>query len=198
MLLLVGILTAALFFWTRAHYQHQNPLLDTHIDQQGRLHVLGITLGATTLQQAETLLQSKSDVALYIYPQEHPKAGLKLEAFFPAIADHSKVILALDVGKKALLAIESRATTPHLYPNRVARMNLAAEDWTTVQRATVQELTLIPSLRISAKELEARFGQADRDRPLDGNRHQYSFDTIGLEAILDKDALPTLHFAKQP
>ncbi|MDX8410024.1 MAG: hypothetical protein R8J84_08330 [Mariprofundales bacterium] len=199
MLLLVVVLTAALFFWTRTHYQHQDPSLDTHVDQQGNLHVLGVTLGKTSLDAAEVILQSKSDIALYIYPQEHPKAGLKLEAFFPAIADHSKVILLLDVGKKELLAIESRATTPHLYPNHVARMNLAAKDWATVHRATVRELTLIPNLQITVSNLEARFGQPDHDHPLDGGeQHQYHFDAIGLEATLSKDSPPTFHFANQP
>jgi len=193
-LLFVIVLTAAVFFWSSSGYQQKNSTKKTHVDNQGHLHVLGVTLGKTSLKQAEKILKSKSDIALYIYPQEHPKAGLKLEAFFPAIADHTKVVLLLDVNDKELKGIESRATIPHLYPDKVARMNLAAEDFNLVRRATVGELTLIPNLTISVETLKARFGEPDRIQSLDHDRNQYIYDAIGLKAVLSKDGPPVLHF----
>ncbi len=194
MLLVVVAVTVAVFFWSSSQYQQGEGTEKTHVDGQGHLHVLGITLGKTSLKQAERILKSKSDVALYIYPQEHPKAGLKLEAFFPAIADHTKVVLLLDVGDKALKGIESRATIPHLYPDKVARMNLAPEDASLVHRATVRELTLIPNLTISPETLKARFGEPDRVQSLDKDRAQYMYDAIGLKAVVSKDEPPVLHF----
>jgi len=194
MLLLVVAVTAAVFLWTSANYRQGDASVATHVDGQGRLHVLGITLGETSLKQAERILQSKSDVALYIYPAEHLKAGLKLEAFFPAIADHTKVILLMDFDDKALKEIESRATIPHLYPDKVARMNLAAEDVSRARSATVRELTLIPNLTISAETLKARFGEPDRVQPLDKDRDEYIYDAIGLDAVISKDESPVLHF----
>ncbi|MDQ6999639.1 MAG: hypothetical protein Q9M12_01975 [Mariprofundus sp.] len=195
MLLVVVVVTAGVFFWTSSSYQLDNATERTHVDGQGHLHVLGVTLGKTTLKQAERILKSKSDVALYIYPQEHPKAGLKLEAFFPAIADHTKVVLLLDLDDKALKEIEARATIPHLYPDKVARMNLAPGDVRHARSATVRELTLIPNLTISAETLKARFGEPDRVQSLDKDRDEYIYDAIGLNAVISKDAPPVLHFA---
>jgi len=195
MLLAVVVVTAAVFVWTSSNYQRGNTSVVTHVDAQGHLHVLGITLGETKLNQAELILKSKSDVALYIYPQEHPKAGLKLEAFFPAIADHTKVVLLLDLDDKALKGIESRATIPHLYPSKVARMNLAAEDVSSVHGATVRELTLIPNLNVSSDTLKARFGEPDRVQSLDKDQKMYIYDAIGLKAVLNKDEPPVLHFS---
>ncbi|MDX8413923.1 MAG: hypothetical protein R8J85_07525 [Mariprofundales bacterium] len=194
MLLLVVAVTGALFLWTRANYQHNSTTVETHVDREGHLHVLGVTLGVTTLTQAELILQSKSDVALYIYPQEHPKAGLKLEAFFPAIADHTKVVLLLDVNGAQRKAIEARATVPHLYENRVARMNLAAADVSSVHAALVRELTLIPNLIISAQTLKARFGAASRTQSRGKGQVAYIYDAIGLTAVVSKDEPPVLHF----
>jgi len=194
-LLAVVVLTTGVFLWTSTHYQQGSATLDTHVDAQGHLHVLGIVLGETSLNQAEKILQSKSDVALYIYPQGHPKAGLKLEAFFPAIADHTKVILLLNMEAESLIGIEKRATLPHQYENKVARMNLAADDVTKAHQATVQELTLIPNLTISAANLQARFGKPDRIKRLDSKRAQYVFDAIGLQAILNENETPMLHFS---
>jgi len=194
MLVVVVIVTAAVFFWTSSRYQQDNSTERTHVDSQGHLHVLGVTLGKTTLRQAERILKSKSDVALYIYPQEHLKAGMKLEAFFPAIADHTKVVLLLDLDDKALKEIEARATIPHLYPDKVARMNLAADDVSRARSATVRELTLIPNLTISAETLKARFGEPDRMLSLDKDRDEYIYDAIGLNAVISKDEPPVLHF----
>jgi len=194
MLLVVVVVTAGVFFWTSSSYQQGDATERTHVDGQGHLHVLGVTLGKTTLKQAERILKSKSDVALYIYPQEHPKAGLKLEAFFPAIADHTKVVLLLDLDDKALKEIEARATIPHLYPDKVARMNLAADDVSRARSATVRELTLIPNLTISLETLKARFGEPDRVQSLDKDRDEYIYDAIGLNAVISKGGTPVLHF----
>ena len=195
MLLLVVMVTGAVFLWTSSNYRQENVSMATHVDADGHLHVLGITLGETTLKQAELILQSKSDVALYIYPQEHPKAGMKLEAFFPAIADHTKVILLLDLNDEQLKAIEARATVPHLYPNQVARMNLASDDVRSVHNARVRELTLIPNLTLSEDALQARFGKPDRVKSQDQERTQYIYDAISLNAVISKDESPILHFS---
>jgi len=193
MLLVVILLTAGVFFWTRGHYQHENTALNTHIDAQGQLHVLGVTLGKTTLKQAEFILKSKSDVALYIYPQGDPKAGRKLEAFFPAIADHTKVILLMKLPAKQLDQIESRATIPHLYPNQVARMNLDVHDRSDLNDAVVHELTLIPNLTLTAKNIQDRFGKPDALQTME-DHDLYLYDKLGLQVYLDKDESARLHF----
>jgi len=192
MLVVIG-LTAALFFWTRSYYQHEGTSLATHIDARGNLHVLGVTLGETTLKQAELILQSKSDVALYIYPEKHAKAGRKLEAFFPAIADHTKIILLLDMNRESLDQLESRATIPHLYPNHVARMNLAASDRSGLDQVIVRELTLIPNLTLSGENIKARFGEPDEFKSIE-NYDLYLYNQRGLQVRLNKDEPPTLHF----
>jgi len=196
MILLVVVITATLFFWTSSqHKQESSSTYKTSINAQGQLKVLGITLGNTSLKEAELALQSKSDVALYIYPEEDSKAGMKLEAFFPAIADHTKVVLLLSASPDELKGIESRATIPHLYPDKVARMNLAADDVTRLRTATVQELTLIPNLTLTPELLAARFGEPDHINQLPGKGNEYIYWAIGLKAVLADGEPPMLHFA---
>lgn len=194
MLLLVFVSTGLIFLWSSSNYQQSNAAMNTYVDDAGHLNVLGVTLGESSLNQAEKILMSKSDVALYIYPQGHVKEGLRLEAFFPSIADHTKVMLLLDLNDDELQDIESRATIPHLYPNKIARMNLDAKDVIRVHHATVRELTLIPNLTISFETLKARFGDPDRVKTLDQERAQYEYDGIGLKALLSDEGPPQLHF----
>jgi len=195
-LLAVAVVTAGVFFWTTSQHKQGGSAADTYVDSAGQVHVLGVTLGRTTLREAEMILQSKAEVALYIYPQGHASEGLKMEAFFPAIADHTKVVLLLDLSHAALLDIEARATQPHQAQNGVIRMNPGAADLLRVADAVVAELTLIPSLNVTADNLKARFGVPDTARPIEeGARVVYRYYSVGLSATLGEDALPMLHFA---
>lgn len=193
LIILVVIITTAVFLWTRSQYQRDSTSLSTHIDEQGKLHVLGITLEQTNLKQAEGILKSKSDVALYIYPQKHAKEGRKLEAFFPSIADHTKVILLLDMSVQALDALEVNATMPHLYPNGVVRMNLAAKDRMMLDQAVVRELTLIPSVIVSSENIQDRFGKPDQI-DVKQTYDVYHYKSIALKAQVNKEEPPSLHF----
>ncbi|MDQ6986854.1 MAG: hypothetical protein Q9M25_03520 [Mariprofundaceae bacterium] len=195
LLLLTLLVTAAVFAWTSSQHKTDSTHQDTWVDNTGHLHVLGITLQETTLRQAEAILKSRSDTALYIYPREHPAAGMTLEAFFPAIADHSKVILLLDADIDLLHDIETRATRPHLYPNNVARMNLSPEDIKLAQKLPIRQLTLIPSVSLDRKNIEARFGKADSEETLADGRLKLLFAAPHLEVVLAEDRATHLHFS---
>ena len=187
--------TAAVFVWTSSQYRQHHQEKDTWVDERGKLHVLGIDLGESNLREAEIALQSRSDVALYIYPVEHPKAGMKLEAFFPAIADQTQVILLLDAAPGLLKQMQGRASMPRIYPNAVARSNLAPPDQQLVQQLQVKELTLLPSIAITPQELAARFGTAGTVTHPSAEKTLYSYPAIGLEATLSPDEPAQLHFS---
>jgi hypothetical protein len=119
---------------------------------------------------------------------------MRLEAYFPSIADHSKVILVLEASAGLLEEIQQKATVPHLYPNDVARMNLHMKSLATVQHLIVKELTLIPNLDITADMLASRFGPASESTSdADGSTH-YTYPGVGLEATLRDEEATLLHF----
>jgi hypothetical protein len=192
--LAVLVATAVVFVWTSSHYQRHKLEKDTWVDERGKLHVLGIVLGESSLRDAEIALQSRSDIALYIYPVEHPKAGMKLEAFFPAIADHTQVILLLDAAPGLLKEMQARATMPHIYPNTVARSNLAPPDQQLVQNLKVRELTLLPSTTITPQTLTARFGTPGTVTHPTAEETLYTYPDIGLVATLSAGEPGQLHF----
>jgi hypothetical protein len=191
----VIVVTALVFAWTSSNHQSDGSAKDTWIDDSGHVHVLGIELGKSTLRNAETALKSRSDIALYIYPDTHNNAGIRLEAYFPAINDHSKVILVLEASSELLHDIQQKGTVPHLYPNDVVRVNLHPKGTAAAQQLIVNELTLIPSIDITADMLASRFGPASKSTTdTDGFTH-YAYPEIGLKATLqDKDAT-MLHFS---
>lgn len=193
-LLAVIVITAVMFAWNRASYQRTDQAPDTWVDTSGKLHVLGITIGETTLRQAETILASRSDIALYIYPEHHPEAGQTLEAFFPAIADHTKVILRLDADDMLLDDLASRSTLPHLYPNEVARMNLNPADLHTARVRVVTALTLIPSISLDEATVIARFGEPKKVEKDEDGSVTMSYPKLGLVASVSADGSAKLRF----
>lgn len=192
---MVIIITALVFFWSASGHRLADGSSDTWVDSQGHLHVLGIELGKTTLREAEIELKSRSDIAVYIYPVTHKRAGITLEAFFPAIADHSKVILELDAHPPLLEKLQQRATIPHIYPNAVARMNLHPEDLAIVHQLIVTKATLIPSIQISYEMLSKRFGMAASSNSTEDGTVHYDYPALGLRAILFKDGPARLQFS---
>ncbi len=164
-------------------------------DASGRLHVLGVVLGQSSLREAEQRLKSRSDVALFIYPVGHPKAGMKLEASFPSIADHTKVFLLLDADASLLHAMERRATAPHLYPNGVARMNLSPQDRQRALRLPVRELTLIPSAKLGREDVLRRFGEPARIVKDAEGREAFEYPRLGLRLTFDADGAVMLRFS---
>ena len=191
----VIVVTALVFAWTSSNLQSNGSAKDTWIDDNGHVHVLGIELERSTLRTAETALKSRSDIALYIYPDTHKNAGVRLEAYFPAINDHSKVILVLEASSELLHEIQQKGTVPHLYPNDVVRVNLHPKGTAAAQQLVVHELTLIPSIDITVEMLASRFGAAAKSTPdADGFIH-YAYPEIGLKATLRDEDATLLHFS---
>lgn len=195
LLMVLLLATGIVFIWSINSLNTSDQQSDTWVDQSGHLHVLGIELGKSTLREAETALKSRSDTAIYIYPEGEARPGVRLEAYFPAIADHSKVILQLEASPTLLEKLQQRSTIPHLYPNKVARMNLHPEDQATVQQQIVMKATLIPSLHITSEMLKKRFGEPSTTSTAGDETTHYYYQAIGLHAIISKDDVARLQFS---
>ena len=195
-LVLIVLITLYTFYTTKMDIEQRTAQSTTFIDESNRLHVLGLILPESTLREAEIKLKSRADTALYLYPGKEGGGGtVTLEAFFPSIADHSKVILGLKADQQLLDEMQKRAMLPRLYPNGVARMNLGTDDVLAVLNLPVTSVTLIPSLDIDEKMLEARFGQPEKTTKEDKGVIRYWYPKVNLTAIIDPDGKDKLSFS---
>jgi len=199
-LVFILIVAGATFYFTSQSYQgaKDSPRERTWIDKTGHLHVMGIVLGESTVRDAELAFRSRVDSAIFMYPlpdkDGKKQFSLDLEAYFPAIADHSKIILRLDIDDTRLEAMRKRSTSPRIYPNGVARRNLATEDILTVRTLTILEYTLIPSIELNKKMVLAQFGQPTSESSVEGVSQTYTYPKIGLVATIYNDAKDKLVF----
>jgi hypothetical protein len=195
-LIFVVLVTGYTFYSTKLDIEKHASANSTFVDDSGRLHVLGLILPGSTLREAEITLKSRADTAIYIYPGENDGRGrTSLEAYFPSIADHSKVILQLEASQIMLEAMQKNATAPRLYPDGVARMNLGNADILEVLKLPITGLTLIPSLDIDKKMLEARFGKPAKEIDEGEGVIRQEYPSVHLTTILSPDGRARLDFA---
>ena len=200
-LALILIVGSATFYITSSVYKQSggNPKQRTFFDDKQHLHVMGIVLGESTVRDAEIAFKSRTDSALFLYPKE-TKEGQeaqytgKLEAYFPSIADHSKVLLTLKTTDVELEAIRERGTRPRVYPNGVIRMNLSNQDILAVQRMIITEMSLIPSLELNKEMIVAQFGKPELVTNTNPNTTVYTFPKFGLVATINQNDSDKLTF----
>lgn len=200
-LALIIIVGSATFYFTGLAYQKSGETAQqrTFFDATGNLHVLGIILGKSTLRDAELAFRSRADAAVFLYPKtDQPNKNAqytgKLEAYFPSIADHTKVLLTMAVSDHDLETIRQRSSPPRIYPNGVIRMNLSNEDILGIQKIAIKELTLIPSSQLDEQTITAQFGQPDSKQKINPQETMYLFPEIGLTAIIHSEEKDKLIF----
>jgi len=198
-LIIIIIVASATFYFTSQSFKVGNSAQNTtRIDESGHLHVMGLVLGESTVRDAELAFRSRADAAIFMYPIDtasgEEKFRLALEAYFPSIADHSKVMLTLDVDNQTMEAIRKRATSPRMYPNGVARLNLGDDDVIAVQHFKIKQLVLMPSVALDLKILEGQFGKAVLEKQVNAQTAIYTFPSIGLRATINNDEKDKLVF----
>lgn len=194
-LLTIGFFTPVVIFsWAehRVRLPYSQPLTETWTDTLGHPHVLGITLGSTRLREAEIILRSRSDVALF-HRRDKP-SDLVLEASFPSLPDHSRVVLGLATDTETLHGLSRRASVPRLYPNDTVRLNLATADLAAAQSYTVVSLRLYPSADVSEAVLRSRFGEPSSAQFINERSTQYIYPALHLVARLNDSDLDELSF----
>ena len=202
-LALIIIVGSATFYFTSQNYKNTSHSASkrTWFDEKGHLHVMGVVLGESTLRDAEKAFLSRADAAIFLYPdntknnQGEQHFHGQLEAYFPSIADHSKIILKMVTTPEELEIMRQRSSAPRIYPNGVIRMNLSNEDIIAVQHKTFDQFILIPSVQLDESILKAQFGEPESINQEGETTIRYSFPKLGLTATIDSNGKDKLTFA---
>jgi len=195
------------FYWTSQSFkqdeqqesqatQHSSTWVD---ETTGKLHVMGIVLNQSTVRDAEVALRSRAQSAIFLHEEkaaDNKKSfRLSMEAYFPSIADHSKVMLVLNIDEALLIKMSERGTPPRVYPNGIVRINPSDQDILAAQKMTIKELRLVPSVQLDSTMLEGRFGKPDSIKKNEDGSIHYYYPAIGLDALIKPEDKDILSFA---
>ncbi len=165
---------------------------DVTVDENGQLSVLGVTIDKTSLKEAEKILNSQSEQALFISPKDSNKEPA-IEAFFPKMPDGSKLILNLAASDEVMEKIINSASNPIAFPSGNVKFEISEEHLPIVQSLKVKSLTAIPRIKITPEMLTNQFG-IPVQQIANGDIMHNLYPKIGLDAILDKSGEVMLQF----
>lgn len=165
---------------------------NAEVNEHGQLTVLGVTIGKNSLKEAEKILKSHSEQALFLSPEESGKKPV-IEAFFSKTPDGSKLILSLMASDELIEKIISNASAPMAFPSGNIKFKIASEHLKQIEGLTVSGLTSIPRIKITPDMLLNQFGAPEKTVP-NGDIMHHLYPEIGLDAILDRSGEVMLQF----
>ncbi|MFC1747300.1 hypothetical protein ACFL2V_00685 [Pseudomonadota bacterium] len=167
---------------------------NAHVNEQGQLDVLGVVLGKTTLKEAEVILHTQSERALFIDIQSKEHKSDTLEAYFPTSPDRAKLFLELDASEELFTDIKKRGYKATLFPSGNAKVAVAPEQTADVEATIVKSLTYVPPISLTPSLVEKNFGKADRKlNDGSGNIH-ILYPALGLDVVIAREGKPLLQF----
>lgn len=156
-------------------------------------HVLGVTLGSTTLAEAEQIYQEPTVVSLF-------KSGdgkMVVEAFFEEVKLNglkAKIVMTIAVPAQDLQGMFERG----LRMNATAsgkRITLDTDDLAVVRSTAISSLSYMPAVRLEEAVLSKRFGTpAERIRETKSGTVHWLYPQHGLDVALGGAEKPVLQY----
>jgi hypothetical protein len=161
---------------------------------EGSIQVFGITLGETTLQQANKIYRGDAEVSLFVSPE----GDYKIEAYFDKVVlggFSSKMILVVDIPNELKMAMFQRGIRVSSLGNGKKKVTLAADDLQAVYTAPVASLTYLTRASLDGDLLVKRFGEPDRRiSENEGGTTHWLYPSIGLDIALSEGGRSVLQY----
>ena len=136
---------------------------EAEVLEDGALRVFNLTLGRSTLADAERVLEDEADLQLF----RMEDGALRLEGYFNQVwlsGLRAQMVVNLE-GERALLeSIYQRGTRISKAASGSSQVKLAAEDGLLAQGLPVNAITYIPKAKLEEELLVGYFGQPQRRR----------------------------------
>ncbi|WP_455207596.1 hypothetical protein [Kaarinaea lacus] len=162
----------------------------------GATRVFGLTLGESTLQQAEQVFQAESVLSLF-EPADKSRQRM-IEAYFDKVTLgglSAKVVVVVDFSAEQLQAMYDRGARISTLGDGSRKVSLHAEDIATVRGSPIASITYLPRIRLETKLLEKRFGQPTQIiKEKDSNTTHWLYPVIGLDVALDEQGNGVLQY----
>jgi len=156
-------------------------------------HVLGVTLGQSTLNDAELKFKEPAKVSMF----KSADSKLAVEAFFEEVHLNglkAKIVLNVAVPSYELQGIFNRGARMNNTPSG-KRITLNADDLARVRQTPIASLTYLPAAKLDEAVLIKRFGKpAQRIRETMSGTIHWLYPQHGLDIALASNEKPILQY----
>ena len=161
---------------------------------EGSTRVFGLTLGNSTLSDAESLFLGDSEISLF----QSQQGVHTLEAYFDKIelgGLTAKMILILDIPADELSMMFQRGVRISKVGSGSNKVSIATEDLHQARKASIASITYLPAVNLDAKQLESRFGMPEkRVMEPDSTAEHWLYPALGLDVTLNKEEKEILQY----
>jgi hypothetical protein len=162
----------------------------------GSTRVFGLTLGESTLQQAEQVFGAEAELSLFEPADEKRKS--MIEGYFDKVTLgglSAKVVVVFDFTEDQIQAMYNRGTRISTLGDGSRKVSLHAEDIKTIRSSRIASITYLPRIRLDAALLEKRFGQpAQTIKEPGNNMTHWLYPDKGLDVALDEQGNGVLQY----
>lgn len=130
------------------------------LTSEGTTRVFGVTLGVSSLQQAEQLFHADAEISLF-EPADKSLPRI-VEAYFDKVNPgglSAKVVAVIDIAPEQLQLFYEQGARINTLGVGSRRVTLNAENLDRVRAAPIASLTYLPRVRLDAALIEKRFGK---------------------------------------
>ncbi|WP_303908311.1 hypothetical protein [Thiohalomonas denitrificans] len=153
----------------------------------GTTRVFGLTLGESTLADAESVIGEEAEVSLF----RSPEGLIDIEAYFDEATMgglKSKIVLIMALSETERDAMYHRGIRIATMGSGTRKVTLAPEDQRRVRRAPIASLTYLPRIDLEPELLIQRFGEPARriEEPEEETVH-WLYPALGLDIAVHEE-----------
>jgi hypothetical protein len=184
-------------------YQNDQLPWNSHVDQKGQVHALGLTIGQSTLADAMARYGKDVEIKLFTDAELNPTS---VEAYFPTIyigAIKSPLILRLKVDYARMQALMNEAPGVRATPTGNKEVLLSDFQARSLLNTPIEAMTLVVKKHLPEQALIKRFGEPLEKITAADKTIRWRYPHKGLEIIIDPEGGPTVLewaeiFTRQP
>jgi len=162
----------------------------------GNTRVFEITLGQTTVGEAEQLFKEKAAINLFAPKQ----STAVIEAYFDQVKVSnlkSKMVMSLDLSDETIQKIYNRGARISTLDSGTRKVTLLDEDIEMVLQSVIVGITYLPSIHLDAELIENRFGKpAEKLQDTKSDAVHWLYPAKGVDIALSESEKEVIQYVK--
>lgn len=163
---------------------------------EGSIRVFGMTLGRTTLGEAEQIAAETAEVSLFTAADTGPV----IEAYFDQVILNglkAKMVFSLDLSEALVAEMYARGARIATMGSGTRKVTLGSEDLQQVRQAAIRSITYIPQINLEEQMLRSRFGAPERRvREPKSETVHWLYPAKGLDIAYHAEAKEVLQYVQ--
>lgn len=197
-ILLGGLLLVAIGVMLPAPDIERSQFLPWQIEHtpEGATRVFGITLGETSLNEAEKILRSSAEATLFATPE----GQYRVEAYFDKVVlggFSAKMVMVIGVPPDEAEAMFLRGARIATLGSGTNKVTLSSDDARRVFTLPIVGLTYLTRASVDDELLRKRFGEpAERIREPETGSVHWLYPKLGLDVAVDEKGKAVMQYVR--